>query len=80
MKLVLEIPSTDHRPESLVTGAREHPGVSGFSVLTGSELLVDSALAVGADGAVPGLANVDPDGHRLEAVIDTPPVMGSDPG
>jgi len=23
---------------------------------------------------------LDPDGHRLEAVIDTPPAMGSDPG
>ncbi|WP_333772663.1 dihydrodipicolinate synthase family protein [Streptomyces sp. IBSBF 3136] len=44
----------------IVTGARAHPG---FSVLTGSELLVDSALALGADGAVPGLANVDPHGY-----------------
>ncbi|MGW5280025.1 dihydrodipicolinate synthase family protein [Streptomyces collinus] len=44
----------------IVTGARTHPG---FSVLTGSELLVDSALALGADGAVPGLANVDPHGY-----------------
>ncbi|MGW2515824.1 dihydrodipicolinate synthase family protein [Streptomyces sp. NPDC001617] len=48
----------------VVTGARNHPG---FSVLTGSELVVDSALALGADGAVPGLANVDPDGYvRLD--------------
>lgn len=50
----------------IVTGARAHPG---FSVLTGSELIVDAALALGADGAVPGLANVDPHGyvrlHRL---------------
>ncbi|MEV7325738.1 dihydrodipicolinate synthase family protein [Streptomyces sp. NPDC093970] len=50
----------------VVTGSR---GLSGFSALTGSELTVDSALALGADGAVPGLANVDPDGyvrlHRL---------------
>ncbi|AKJ13298.1 glucose dehydrogenase [Streptomyces incarnatus] len=44
----------------IVTGARAHPG---FSVLTGSELIVDSALALGADGAVPGLANVDPHGY-----------------
>ena len=52
---------------AVVTGRREHPGISGFSVLTGSELLVDSALAMGADGAVPGLANVDPDGYvRLD--------------
>jgi 4-hydroxy-tetrahydrodipicolinate synthase len=50
----------------VVTGTRALPG---FSALTGSELTVDSALALGADGAVPGLANVDPDGyvrlHRL---------------
>ncbi|MEV6055920.1 dihydrodipicolinate synthase family protein [Streptomyces sp. NPDC052107] len=44
----------------IVTGSRVHPG---FSVLTGSELIVDSALALGADGAVPGLANVDPHGY-----------------
>ncbi|MCX4574862.1 dihydrodipicolinate synthase family protein [Streptomyces sp. NBC_01571] len=48
---------------AVVTGARAHPGVTGFSVLTGSELVVDSALALGADGAVPGLANVDPHGY-----------------
>ncbi|MFE4970116.1 dihydrodipicolinate synthase family protein [Streptomyces sp. NPDC056660] len=50
----------------VVTGSRSLPR---FSALTGSELTVDSALALGADGAVPGLANVDPDGyvrlHRL---------------
>ncbi len=44
----------------IVTGARAHPG---FSALTGSELVVDSALMLGADGAVPGLANVDPHGY-----------------
>ncbi|MFF5007981.1 dihydrodipicolinate synthase family protein [Streptomyces phaeochromogenes] len=48
---------------AVVTGARAHPGIAGFSVLTGSELVVDSALAMGADGAVPGLANVDPHGY-----------------
>ncbi|MFI1207620.1 dihydrodipicolinate synthase family protein [Streptomyces sp. NPDC020802] len=47
----------------VVTGVRAHPAVSGFSVLTGSELVVDAALAMGADGAVPGLANVDPHGY-----------------
>ncbi|PAZ09708.1 dihydrodipicolinate synthase family protein [Streptomyces sp. SA15] len=53
----------------VVTGAREHPDITGFSVLTGSELIVDAALAVGADGAVPGLANVDPRGYvRLDAL------------
>ncbi|MDO0933010.1 dihydrodipicolinate synthase family protein [Streptomyces sp. DG2A-72] len=54
---------------TVVTGARTHPGITGFSVLTGSEAIVDAALALGADGAVPGLANVDPHGyvrlHRL---------------
>ncbi|MGC5568588.1 dihydrodipicolinate synthase family protein [Streptomyces sp. FR-108] len=45
---------------AVVTGARAHPG---FSVLTGSELVVDAALAMGADGTVPGLANVDPAGY-----------------
>ena len=51
----------------VVTGARDHPDITGFSVLTGSELIVDSALALGADGAVPGLANVDPHGYvRLD--------------
>ncbi|BBC36472.1 hypothetical protein SGFS_077660 [Streptomyces graminofaciens] len=54
---------------AVVTGARTDAGVTGFTVLTGSELVVDAALAMGADGAVPGLANVDPAGyvrlHRL---------------
>ncbi|MEU1010532.1 dihydrodipicolinate synthase family protein [Streptomyces sp. NPDC005890] len=44
----------------VVAGARAHPG---FSVLTGSELITDAALMLGADGAVPGLANVDPHGY-----------------
>jgi 4-hydroxy-tetrahydrodipicolinate synthase len=35
---------------------------AGFSVMTGSEMLVDMALFTGASGAVPGLANVDPAG------------------
>ncbi|MFF4962540.1 dihydrodipicolinate synthase family protein [Streptomyces sp. NPDC001222] len=52
---------------AVVTGARTHPGIRSFSVLTGSELVVDSALALGAHGAVPGLANVDPEGYvRLD--------------
>ncbi|MEU6256398.1 dihydrodipicolinate synthase family protein [Streptomyces sp. NPDC047043] len=51
----------------VVTGARSRPDITAFSVLTGSELVVDSALALGADGAVPGLANVDPHGYvRLD--------------
>ncbi|NEB04376.1 dihydrodipicolinate synthase family protein [Streptomyces sp. SID13726] len=52
---------------TVVSGARTRPDISGFSVLTGSELIIDAALAVGADGAVPGLANVDPEGYvRLD--------------
>ncbi|CBG73208.1 putative lysine biosynthesis protein [Streptomyces scabiei 87.22] len=55
---------------TVVTGARTDPAISGFSVLTGSELVVDSALALGADGAVPGLANVDPAGYvRLDRLF-----------
>ncbi|MET7455341.1 dihydrodipicolinate synthase family protein [Streptomyces sp. NPDC005574] len=54
---------------AVVTGARDHPGITGFSVLTGSETVVDAAMALGADGAVPGLANVDPHGYvRLDAL------------
>ncbi len=34
-----------------------------FAVFTGSELLVDTALALGARGSVPGLGNVDPAGY-----------------
>lgn len=36
--------------------------VEGFSVLTGSELTVDTAILMGVDGVVPGLGNVDPAG------------------
>ena len=51
----------------VVVGARGRPDIKDFSVLTGSELIVDAALEVGADGAVPGLANVDPHGYvRLD--------------
>ncbi|MDT0267719.1 dihydrodipicolinate synthase family protein [Streptomyces sp. DSM 44915] len=45
-------------------------GVTGpdFAVLTGSELVVDAALLMGAHGVVPGLGNVDPHGYvRLVA-------------
>lgn len=34
-----------------------------FFGMTGSEILVDSVLAMGAHGVVPGLANVDPHGY-----------------
>ncbi|MBB5436259.1 dihydrodipicolinate synthase family protein [Nocardiopsis composta] len=35
----------------------------GFPVLTGSELMADTALSLGASGLVPGLGNVDPHGY-----------------
>ena len=47
---------------------------TGLRVLTGSETVTDLALQLGAHGAVPGLANVDPDGYvriaRLARVGD----------
>ncbi len=46
---------------SIILGKRDR-GLD-FSVLTGSELTVDSALWMGADGVVPGLGNVDPHGY-----------------
>jgi 4-hydroxy-tetrahydrodipicolinate synthase len=57
--------------DGVIAGLKDSSGdLAGFrTVVTGSELLVDAALAMGADGAVPGLANVDPAGyvrlHRL---------------
>ncbi|WJV48792.1 dihydrodipicolinate synthase family protein [Streptomyces flavofungini] len=47
----------------VVLGSRARAGLASFAVLTGSELTVDSALAMGADGVVPGLGNVDPHGY-----------------
>jgi len=38
-------------------------GRDDFSILTGSEIVVDYALLGGADGCVPGLGNVDPAGY-----------------
>jgi len=37
--------------------------VPGFAAFSGTELLVDVALLMGAAGAVPGMANVDPAGY-----------------
>ncbi|CAM5358007.1 dihydrodipicolinate synthase family protein [Streptomyces griseorubiginosus] len=55
---------------TVASGARGRSDITGFSVLTGSEAFVDAALAVGADGAVPGLANVDPEGYvRLDRLF-----------
>lgn len=45
---------------SLLVGRRDLPNDTAFSVLTGSELLADTALWMGADGVVPGLGNIDP--------------------
>jgi len=42
--------------------ALDRPTLPCFHLFTGSELLVDLAVYVGANGAVPGLANVDPHG------------------
>jgi len=42
---------------------RRDRDLPGFAVFTGSELTVDSALWMGADGVVPGLGNVDPHGY-----------------
>ncbi|TYB41871.1 dihydrodipicolinate synthase family protein [Actinomadura chibensis] len=46
-----------------LTVALRDAGTSGFSVLTGAELTVDAAFAMGVDGVVPGLGNVDPSGY-----------------
>ena len=46
----------------VVLGKRDR-GLQSFQVLTGSELMVDAALAMGVDGVVPGLGNVDPHGY-----------------
>jgi len=43
----------------LVLAAKD-AGLESFSILTGSEVTVDAALAFGVDGCVPGLGNVDP--------------------
>ncbi len=34
-----------------------------MALLTGHEIVVDGALLAGADGSVPGLANVEPEGY-----------------
>ncbi|NUR97724.1 MAG: dihydrodipicolinate synthase family protein [Kribbellaceae bacterium] len=42
---------------------RREKQLDGFAIMTGSEVTVDSALAFGVDGVVPGLGNVDPAGY-----------------
>lgn len=43
--------------------AKNHAVGAPLSVLTGHEVVVDGAYLAGADGAVPGLGNVDPAGY-----------------
>lgn len=46
-------------------------GDTGFSLLTGHELVVDGMLLAGASGSVPGLGNVDPAGYvRLHSYAE----------
>jgi 4-hydroxy-tetrahydrodipicolinate synthase len=47
----------------VVERADRGASVASFTVLTGSETTVDTALSMGADGVVPGLGNVDPGGY-----------------
>jgi len=54
-----------HGFRAVVTGTRQFQK---FSVFTGSELIVDCALFLGAEGAVPGLANVAP--HEYVALYE----------
>ncbi|NRQ32658.1 dihydrodipicolinate synthase family protein [Nonomuraea sp. NN258] len=65
----------DLAAEGVLAGVKDSSGDDGglrrvimgreapFSVLTGSEVTVDCALWMGADGVVPGLGNVDPHGY-----------------
>ncbi|MES2959341.1 MAG: dihydrodipicolinate synthase family protein [Pseudomonadota bacterium] len=47
----------------MVMQDRSAAGQTPFFVLSGSEIVADAALLGGADGCVPGLANVDPAGY-----------------
>lgn len=63
--------------EGTITGLKDSSGDDGnfryvmmetankedFSAMTGTEIVVDSLLGMGAHGVVPGLANVDPHGY-----------------
>ena len=42
---------------------KDMAGDGNFFGMTGSEIMVDTALAMGAHGVVPGIANVDPHGY-----------------
>ncbi|MEV0789720.1 dihydrodipicolinate synthase family protein [Kribbella sp. NPDC050459] len=43
--------------------SRREKNLDDFVIMTGSEVTVDSALAFGVNGVVPGLGNVDPAGY-----------------
>lgn len=55
----------------LLIAAQSRPD---FSVMTGSELIIDGLLMAGATGSVPGIANVDP--HGFVKIYDA--VRGGD--
>ncbi|MGW0435140.1 dihydrodipicolinate synthase family protein [Micromonospora sp. NPDC003197] len=47
----------------LVLSVAERAPNTGFSLLTGHEVVVDAMMLAGASGSVPGLGNVDPAGY-----------------
>ena len=47
----------------LLLSVQDYAPHADFSALTGHEVVVDAMMLAGASGAVPGLANVDPDGY-----------------
>lgn len=52
----------------VLLAARDAGVADRFTALTGHEVVVDALMLAGADGSVPGLANVDPEGYvRLHA-------------
>ncbi len=49
-----------------------------MALLTGHEIVVDGALLAGADGSVPGLANVEPEGYvRMWKAASPHPLVGA---
>jgi 4-hydroxy-tetrahydrodipicolinate synthase len=91
--------SSSSRPEERIVGVKDSSGDdvgfrwlcelnadagSPLTLLTGHETVVDGAYLAGADGSVPGLANVDPAGyvrlHRAAMAGDWATVRSSSPG
>lgn len=61
--------------QALIDATKE---VDGFTVLTGSELLVCTQLSFGVQGNVPGLGNVDPEGFvRLYRAVTSGDEQGA---